>query len=318
MEQGKIEWERLVLKKMQHTLSAEEQLKLEQISRQDPRLVEEIERVWMEAGSLRLRKGMQGHSRWVKLSERIQRDISREPTASQAHFKRAWYFAAAAAVLIFLCVYLLIPASKMEVVVAENTTRVIELPDHSVVTLNNGAMVKYDPKAWGQDRKIFLTGEAFFDVRRNGISFIVTSENARVSVLGTTFNIRTQGEETAVSCLTGRVSVSSLKEPHHAAMLTKGLGVTVAGSKLSEVHQLPTMNETSWMTGNLHFDNAPVRDVFNDLERHFRKRIILKRETGIKTFTGKFKEPEFKVAMETVCLSAGLVCTFSGDSVIVK
>lgn len=75
----------------------------------------------------------------------------------------------------------------------------ITLPDSSLVWLNAGSTLKYSSDFNVTDRQIQLEGEAFFEVARNQDKpFIVSTENAAVKVLGTSFNLKAYPEENVV------------------------------------------------------------------------------------------------------------------------
>lgn len=94
----------------------------------------------------------------------------------------------------------------------------LTLPDNSQVTLNAGSQVVYSGNRFNTRRKIQLTGEAYFKVTKGNTFSVVTTEGT-VTVLGTTFNVRSRDEKLSVFCYTGKVKVS---DPFKAVYLTKG------------------------------------------------------------------------------------------------
>ena len=93
----------------------------------------------------------------------------------------------------------------------------VTLPDGSSVTLNSGSSLAYRRPFLGWNRAVKLHGEAFFDVIEASHTFTVTTFNASVSVLGTSFNVRAweaeSNPETAVVLVTGAVQFASLGSP---------------------------------------------------------------------------------------------------------
>lgn len=79
----------------------------------------------------------------------------------------------------------------------------IYLPDSSLVTLSPGTYLKYDSTAFGIDhRKVYLTGEAFFDVVRDTTRFFeIFAEGTQTKVLGTSFNLRAYEVEDSITLL---------------------------------------------------------------------------------------------------------------------
>ena len=86
-----------------------------------------------------------------------------------------------------------------------------KLPDGSLVTLNSGSKISFSEEFDENKREVHLTGEAFFEVVHNlNKPFLVRMDGDVVRVLGTSFNIRSYPEDSAVyvSVATGRVSYS--------------------------------------------------------------------------------------------------------------
>ncbi len=87
--------------------------------------------------------------------------------------------------------------------------KTIELPDGTTVQLNANSRLSRK-KNWeeGDDRVVYLKGEAFFTVMKKpetGASFTVITPDLEVEVLGTAFNIHTRGESTEVYLQEGKV-----------------------------------------------------------------------------------------------------------------
>jgi len=86
----------------------------------------------------------------------------------------------------------------------------VVLSDGSKVTLQPKSSITYPEAFNGKERNIQLEGEAFFDVKKNQKQpFLVYFNNLTVRVLGTSFNIRSYGNENGikVTVKTGKVSV---------------------------------------------------------------------------------------------------------------
>ena len=155
-------------------------------------------------------------------------------------------------------------------------------------------------------------------MKKDGTSFIVTSNNTVVKVLGTTFNIRSRHQNTDVTCLTGKVSFGRKAAGAKTVILTQGTGATLSGTKLSDVYGVPIDNAIPWIVENLDFNSTPLMDVFAELERYFNVSIVVKKDVRALTFTGKFKKPQLKSVLETVCLSAGLKYSIDKRSIVIE
>ena len=83
------------------------------------------------------------------------------------------------------------------------------LPDGSVITLNKKSTVSYPSKFKGNTRSIALKGEAFFTVTPDKKKpFIISVNDVQVTVVGTSFNIKSNNGNTEVVVETGIVQVT--------------------------------------------------------------------------------------------------------------
>jgi transmembrane sensor len=96
---------------------------------------------------------------------------------------------------------------------ATNTVKADSLPDGSVVTLNKHSQVSYPEKFANDKRVLQLNGEAFFKVQPNKEKpFEVHTNNVTITVVGTSFNVRSRGDTTEIIVETGVVEVATDKQ----------------------------------------------------------------------------------------------------------
>ncbi len=153
----------------------------------------------------------------------------------------------------------------------------ILLPDGSKVWLNAQSELKYDQNFNKKNREISLTGEAYFEVKRNtNKPFIICSQNIRTTVLGTTFNIKAYDNDNdiAVSVVNGKVAV---EENNTKLILTKNqLALYDKNTQKLEFSALyDVTNNTSWKDGRLKFNSEPLDKVAKVIQRNFETNIHL-------------------------------------------
>lgn len=281
----------LLAKKLAGTITSEEQKELNRLfeSKQIPRA-----------------------ERWKQLEAKLDGD-----TQSFKVKPMVWIrYAAAIVIALGTIVYFYSTTDITTVTTAQGETKSTTLPDGSVVTLNGNSSIEYDAADWPEDRHIQLKGEAFFEVEKNGSGFVVESENARVAVLGTSFNVSIENETTIVACVTGKVSVDN-KTDSKKIELTRGLGTTVKGETLSEAYTINTGEVMSWMNADLNFKNTDLTKVFQTLEKRYNTAIVVKKQVDSLTFTGNLASGTLNSALKTICLSARLQYSVRSDSTIV-
>lgn len=318
METDKPEMDDLFMKKLNGTLSVSDKVYLEEQLRSNAdseKEFQDYEKMWSSSAGLKAIQGRSGEQRWNSLQEKILQE--------QSHTlkRRVWIrYAASIGVIALLAsaYFFLKPAAPVEIQTLYGQTKRVMLPDESIVVLNAGSFLHYDPSTWKEERSIGLEGEAYFEVKKSAVPFSVSSGGSRIDVLGTAFNVKSRHETTAVACLTGKVKFRNSKDNNQSVVLTKGTAAFLRNNVLSEVYPITSEDAIQWITGNLSFDNTPLKEVFAELERHFNKKIIVKKDLGNLTFTGKFKEPELNNVIKTICLSAGLAYSISVDTITIK
>lgn len=155
----------------------------------------------------------------------------------------------------------------------------IQIEDGSTICLENNGRLKYK-NAYDTDstRDVYLLGEAFFEVTKNPFKpFVVHANGVITEVLGTSFRVQANSDETnvVVSVRTGKVSVYAPQKT--AVSGNKVNGVILLpnqevryereqqsfNKKLVEVPQiLPLAADER----NFVFENAPLKDVFKSLQ----------------------------------------------------
>lgn len=158
----------------------------------------------------------------------------------------------------------------------------VELPDGTQVWLNKNSKIEY-PKAFdGDERQVFLEGEAFFEVVPNPEKpFIVKSDKVSTRVLGTSFDVRAyKGDETAsVSVATGKVEVSKEieeGEPVRITQLTPQQELVINTEKdETYIDIVSTFDIGAWRKDQLLFRNNTYSEVIARLEEHYEVTITL-------------------------------------------
>ena len=101
----------------------------------------------------------------------------------------------------------------MATIQATNDVKEDSLPDGSVVTLNKHSQISFPEKFTGDKRVLQLNGEAFFHVTPNKKKpFEIHTNNVTITVVGTSFNVRSRGDTTEVIVETGIVNVATEKQ----------------------------------------------------------------------------------------------------------
>jgi ferric-dicitrate binding protein FerR (iron transport regulator) len=147
----------------------------------------------------------------------------------------------------------------------------IKLNDGSVITLNEGSTLKYAVSQKPNERRVVLSGEAFFEVARDTLRpFIVVAGETLVEVLGTSFNIRAYRatETIEVTVQSGMVSMAERRSSEKQILLQPGnTGLYNKTEKHLEFLSSADPNTFAWKTGELVFNETRLSDVVVVLNR---------------------------------------------------
>ena len=146
----------------------------------------------------------------------------------------------------------------------------LELPDGSLVWLNATSSIRFPTSLVEKERRVEITGEAYFEVAKNRDNpFIVTVNNSEVQVLGTHFNINAYNDEDDVrtTLLEGSVRFvdganTTILKPGQQSQLTKNGNVKV-------VSDVDVDKVVAWKNGLFDFDNAGIETVMRQLSRWY-------------------------------------------------
>lgn len=158
----------------------------------------------------------------------------------------------------------------------------IVLSDGSKVHLNSGSTLTYPVKfVKGSPRRITLTGEAFFDIAHDeNDKFIVNTEELKIQVYGTKFNVSNYPEDENTEVVLAQGSVSLVdsetdEQTRNEFYLTPGFKGTFNKTNKAIVDEKVNVSlYTSWMDGNIVFRNAAFEDIIRKLERAYNVTII--------------------------------------------
>jgi ferric-dicitrate binding protein FerR (iron transport regulator) len=172
----------------------------------------------------------------------------------------------------------------------------VVLPDGTKVLISNNTRLSYLASFGKQDRKISITGEAFFEVSKNKVvPFIIQSNGINIKVLGTVFNVYAYPDEPflEVSLQTGSVEVTSNRYPQAPMVLHPNEKAKMSykdGILIKE--QTNLRMEMAWIHGDLFFRSETLLQIFKKMERFYGIDITYTGELPMETATGGYRETD--------------------------
>lgn len=250
---------------------------------------------------------------WAKLENEIDAPAKQTKVITLNPYQKFYYAAAVILVLITISISVFYPFNSI-IKTGIKQQLSYSLPDGSVVSLNACTKVTYNDKTWDEKRKVNLSGEAFFDVKK-GRKFNVNTSEGSIEVKGTTFNIYSRDNNLTVSCYTGSVMVrfenytdSILLMPGEKAEIVNG----GCPKKISDM-----VSEPSWKKGMFEYEAYPVDQVFDEIERQFGVKVQVPDLQGEK-YTGYFSNKNLDEALELICLPMQLNYIVEDKEIIIS
>ena len=164
----------------------------------------------------------------------------------------------------------------------------IVLPDSTIVLLNTASSLRFPTAFTANERRVELTGEAYFEVARNKeVPFKVTVGDMEIAVLGTHFNVMGYSEEKEVktTLMEGSVNVKSVKDqkvlkPGEQASLEKSAGTLQVAKKVN-IKQV-----IAWKEGNFYFENANIETIMLQISHWYNVKVLYKGTVPDMGFSG--------------------------------
>ncbi|MGA1978728.1 MAG: FecR family protein [Bacteroidales bacterium] len=145
------------------------------------------------------------------------------------------------------------------------------LPDGTIGWLNSNSSIKYNGN-FINDRKVTLTGEAFFNVFKNKKRpFIVNTSEINVKVVGTKFNIASYENENNVEVvlMEGKLIFNNKEMDKSYTMNPNDIVIYDKTLKDFSTEVVDPNKYSSWTAGKLEFRNDPLDVIARRIERWY-------------------------------------------------
>jgi transmembrane sensor len=145
------------------------------------------------------------------------------------------------------------------------------LPDSTQVWLNAASSLEFPDKFKENKREVYLTGEAFFDVKQaDNFPFLIHTKNVTTTVVGTAFNIKAYPDQKVIIVSVSRGKVKVSRNDQLIATLTIGQQVKVTNTKDPVIEKEVEVEKiNSWQQGDLVYDDIAFEDIVKDLQNVF-------------------------------------------------
>jgi ferric-dicitrate binding protein FerR (iron transport regulator) len=222
----------------------------------------------------------------------------------KSNVKPLWKYASvAASILVFLASYFYL-TKETNLATGFGEKQTIILADNSEVILNSKSTLIFS-NLFRFERKLVLEGEAFFQVKK-GSSFVVSTKQGTVEVLGTKFNVISNATDFfEVHCYEGKVKVTSNEK---VQILTQGQSIRFYNNQVENWTEIKS-KFPSWLAFESSFKNTPIKQVFEKIRNQYGVEIDFPKAIENIKFTGTVTHKNINTAMKSICIPLHLEYT---------
>lgn len=308
----------LMLRQLEGSLNAHEELQLQELIQANETLRQEWEStqlVWQRTEPLSEDQDFNPNSlaAWEKIKSRVEEKAKNRPRT-----RKMYPWLAAASVVLFAAVgaWVFWPESTkapLLVMVQSGAGRLThQLPDGSTVALEANSYLEYSLFDT-QSRTLKLNGTGFFDVIKDSKRpFVVNTHKSQVSVLGTSFLVKADSvaSELSVAVLTGKVKVdyTQVSGKKVSTLLTAGRRQWVqlsTGEFRKDSFEVSALRNLA--DGKMSFENEPLSAVLEQMKLQYGVVFVLEKESISKClFSGSLEDLNLEEACKLLELSLEL------------
>ena len=209
-----------------------------------------------------------------------------------------------------------------KIVVPRGGEYTVELNDGTRVRLTADSELRFPVKFVGNERKVFLKGEAYFEVERDtSRPFRVDVHgDAIIEVLGTEFNVNAYPENAEIfaTLVLGKVRVADLQTDSTVVLLpNQQAALSGAGINVKEVNPEDFI---SWINGRFYFEKMPLEEILIQLGRWYDLQVFwANEELKSYEFTGAiWRDNTIRQTLDMIEKTTDVCFTVSGRTVTVN
>ncbi len=197
----------------------------------------------------------------------------------------------------------------------------VTLSDGTKVWLNASSSIRFPVVFAGLERKVVITGEAYFEVAKNtAMPFKVNTNTSVVEVLGTHFNVNAYDDEAAIktTLLEGAVKVSATGSAALKYLQPGQQSVINKEGKISVVTHADTEEAMAWLNGYFQFKSSDLKSILRQISRWYDVDIVYNGNVNLH-FTGQLTRNEnASKVFEALALTNEVHFKIDGKKIIVS
>ena len=198
----------------------------------------------------------------------------------------------------------------------------VRLADGTLVYLNSATRMKYPVKFDEKERKVYLSGEAYFEVAKDPERpFFVEMEGVEVRVYGTSFNVNTHQKGNIQTVLVkGSIGVKVLSSGMESVIRPGQMAEFKQGNTKVDVKDVNVAVYTDWKDGIFRFENQRLEDILTVLSNWYDVDVFYQtpsvKELHFSGYMERYKD--VRVILDAITLSTGVTFSIQGKTIIVS
>ncbi|WP_229254082.1 FecR family protein [Dyadobacter sp. NIV53] len=279
--------------------------------------------IWAQSMELAPHSTVNEHEAWKRFKAKVENDV---PVVSLN--SRPWYsgFLRIAAILFFVAgagwlLFLSFQNNGSQLVTVKTGSHTLTdtLPDGSIVILNKRSSITYPEKFTAAGtRQITLNGEAFFQVEPDKSKpFVISVSDVTVTVVGTSFNIKSNVKKTEVIVETGLVEVEKADQkvkvsPSESLTVLKGKPELIKQKNKEEFYDY-------YRTKKFVCNNTPLWKLVETLNEAYQANIVIEDENlRNKLLNTTFDEQSLPEILRIIGVTFDIKVEQKEDKIILK
>jgi ferric-dicitrate binding protein FerR (iron transport regulator) len=196
----------------------------------------------------------------------------------------------------------------------------VTLSDGTKVWLNAASSIRFPVVFIGNERKVEITGEAYFEVVKNtGKPFKVSAGSSQIEVMGTHFNVNSYDDEATIktTLLEGLVKVSVNNQSAKFLRPGQQSGISKDG-KIAVLDNADTEEAIAWINGRFQYKSADIKTILRQISRWYDVDIEYRGNVDIH-FTGQLpRNQNVSGIFEKLALTGEVNFKIEGRKIIVS
>ena len=193
------------------------------------------------------------------------------------------------------------------------------LPDGTKVWLNAASSIRFPVAFVGKERKVTITGEAYFEVAKDKKKpFIVSSANIDIEVLGTHFNVSAYTEESIVKTTLLEGSVKINNKNSEVYLLPGQQSQLNNSGQFSIKNNIDLDKEIAWTRGKFQFNSNTIQEIMLQLSRWYDVEVIYQGKVSSETFSAIVKRSSNISQVLKLMEASGVKFDIEGKKIYVK